>query len=94
MDGMTGMVMSLVYPSLKTIFEVSTRRITVTVTWNEGNTEQSMEVAQWVSSSAGLVGDVLDPEAAGTSTGPGAGTGQPPPGQPPLGQPPSKGPSR
>lgn len=94
MDGMTGMVMSLVYPSLKTIFEVSTRRITVTVTWDEGNTEQSMEVAQWVSSSAGLVGDVLDPEAAGTGTGTGTGTGQPPPGQPPLGQPPRKGAGR
>ena len=58
------MVMSLVYPSLKLIFEASTRRITVTLTWREGPKSFSTSLVQWVASPqrAGVVGD--DPNAA------------------------------
>jgi general secretion pathway protein I len=49
-SGLVNMAMTLVYPSLKTIFDLSARRITVTVTWNEGNRERSFEISQWVTS--------------------------------------------
>lgn len=48
MSGITGMVMSLVYPNIKTIFDACARRVTVTVAWNEGNKEQKLEVSQWI----------------------------------------------
>ncbi len=50
MAGITGMAMSLVYPELKLLFEASTRRATVTLTWKEGQKEYSMELMQWITS--------------------------------------------
>jgi general secretion pathway protein I len=57
--GIASMVMSLVYPSLKLLFEASTRRVTVTLTWREGKKEYPMEVVQWVASPqrAGVTGE-------------------------------------
>jgi hypothetical protein len=55
MSGITGFLMSQVYPAVKMIFDAGSRRITVSVIWNEGNKEQSLEVSQWVTS-AGPVG--------------------------------------
>jgi len=52
MSGITGFLMSQVYPQVKTIFDSSARRITVSVVWNEGNKEQTLEIAQWVTSAA------------------------------------------
>jgi general secretion pathway protein I len=62
--GIASMVMSLVYPSLKVIFEASTRRITVTLTWREGSKSFNTSLVQWMASPqrAGVVGD--DPNAA------------------------------
>ncbi|MEP7121774.1 MAG: prepilin-type N-terminal cleavage/methylation domain-containing protein [Byssovorax sp.] len=66
--GIASMVMSLVYPSLKVIFEASTRRITVTLTWREGAKSYNESLVQWVASpqKAGVVGD--DPSAADGGT--------------------------
>jgi general secretion pathway protein I len=47
-SGMAGMAMSFVYPILKPIYEASTRRVTVTLTWREGIKEHSLELMQWV----------------------------------------------
>jgi general secretion pathway protein I len=47
LDGLIGLGMSLVYPTLKTIFEASTRRIVATLTWREGSREYSLEVVEW-----------------------------------------------
>jgi len=57
LDGLSSMVMSVVYPDLKTLFEAGVRRATVTITWHEGNREQSIELVQWIvnSKEAGLV---------------------------------------
>ena len=57
--GIASMVMSLVYPSLKVLFEASTRRITVTLTWREGPKSFNETLVQWVASPqrAGVVGD-------------------------------------
>jgi general secretion pathway protein I len=66
--GIASMVMSLVYPSLKLIFEASTRRITVTLTWREGPKSFNETLVQWIASPqrAGVVGD--DPNAADGGT--------------------------
>lgn len=55
-SAIAGMAMEMVYPQLKTIFDMSCRRITVSVNWNEGDRPQSIEIAQWVTSAgpAGL----------------------------------------
>jgi general secretion pathway protein I len=47
MGGIASMAMSLVYPSLKILFEASTRRITATVIFREGKQERTVEVVEW-----------------------------------------------
>jgi general secretion pathway protein I len=76
--GIASMVMGLVYPSLKLIFEASTRRITVTLTWREGQKSFTTNLVQWVASPqrAGVTGDDPDGGTADTSLGTGAGTGR------------------
>lgn len=80
-SGITGFLMSQVYPQVKTIFDASARRITVAVIWNEGNKEQTLEVSQWVTSAAPMnlggakvldeVMKTLDPENQNTTPPPG-----------------------
>ncbi|MRG93957.1 type IV pilus modification PilV family protein [Polyangium spumosum] len=50
------------YPTLKSIFENSTRRITVTVTWKQGEKEQSFDLVQWFTRppTQGIDEDALD----------------------------------
>lgn len=59
---MLGPVTQMIFPVLQSIFETSTRRITVTVSWNEGSQEKSLGVMQWFVNSSGLAG------AGGTSS--------------------------
>lgn len=40
--------MGLVYPSLKPMLEASIRRVTVKVTWKEGERERELEVTQFL----------------------------------------------
>ncbi len=47
-DAIAAMVMTMVYPDLKAMFEAATRRVTVTLTWTEGAREYDIEVVQWV----------------------------------------------
>jgi general secretion pathway protein I len=47
-SGMEGMVMGLVYPSLKPMLEASIRRITVKVMWKEGMRARDLEVTQFL----------------------------------------------
>lgn len=47
-SGMEGMVMSLVYPSLKPMLEASIRRVTVKVKWSEGQRARELEVTQFL----------------------------------------------
>jgi len=55
-DGLAAMVMQIVYPDLKAIFEAGTRKIVVKVAWYEGSKEYSIELEQWITNSkeAGL----------------------------------------
>jgi general secretion pathway protein I len=47
MGGLASVAMSFVYPSLKLLFEASTRRITATLTFREGNKEYAIDVIEW-----------------------------------------------
>jgi general secretion pathway protein I len=46
--GMEGMVMGLVYPSLKPLLEASIRRVSVKVTWKEGERSRELEATQFL----------------------------------------------
>lgn len=47
-SGLEGMVMGMVYPSLKPMLEASIRRVTVKVTWHEGTRPRELEVTQFL----------------------------------------------
>ncbi|MFT3775370.1 MAG: prepilin-type N-terminal cleavage/methylation domain-containing protein [Minicystis sp.] len=47
MGGLASLAMSFVYPSLKLVFEASTRRITATVIFREGSKERTVDVVEW-----------------------------------------------
>jgi general secretion pathway protein I len=47
MGGLASIAMSFVYPSLKLLFEASTRRITATLTFREGKKEYTIDVIEW-----------------------------------------------
>jgi general secretion pathway protein I len=47
-QGMLGMVMGMIYPSLKPLLEASIRRITITVRWKEGPRDKEFAVVQYV----------------------------------------------
>ena len=58
---MIPLVMGMVYPDLKPMLEASIRKVTVTVTWKEGNNERDLSVTQFVTNP--MQGG-LDPNAA------------------------------
>lgn len=84
MGGIASMVMGMVYPELKLLFEGSTRRVTVVATWTEGSRSYDIELVQWITDprQAGIMGrmpgDAIDmAEAAAdgaSSTTTGGGT--------------------
>jgi general secretion pathway protein I len=49
MGGLASLAMSIVYPSLKLLFEASTRRITASLTFREGKREYTIDVVEWFS---------------------------------------------
>ena len=72
--GIASMVMSMVYPDLKRLFEASSRRITVVVSWQQGSRTHDFQLVQWVTTpqqpppGTGEEGD--DAASSGTSTNP------------------------
>jgi general secretion pathway protein I len=82
MGGLASMAMSFVYPSLKALFEASTRRITATLTFREGKKEYSIDVIEWfavpqkglAAADDGDAGVATNPAAAPTGTGATTGT--------------------
>jgi general secretion pathway protein I len=82
MGGLASLAMSIVYPSLKILFEGSTRRVTTTLTFHEGKKEYNIDVVEWFClPQQGLAVD--DGSAASTTTsssggrvGTGTGTGR------------------
>jgi general secretion pathway protein I len=47
--GMLQMIAQAAYPDLKSIYEGSTRKVTLTVTWKQGSKDYSFAVEQWIS---------------------------------------------
>jgi general secretion pathway protein I len=84
-EGLLGMVMGLIYPGIKPMYEMSIRRVTVTVKWKEGAAERELPLTQFVTNPmrAGFAGSALladggamDFAAPGSSASPG-GTATP-----------------
>jgi general secretion pathway protein I len=65
MGGLASMAMSIVYPSLKQVFEASTRRITVTLVFTQGKKEHTVELSEWIS--LPQKGLAVDDQGAGAS---------------------------
>jgi general secretion pathway protein I len=85
-SGMEGLVMGFVYPSLKPMLEASIRRVTVKVTWREGERPKELEVTQFLTrpqegqlGTAEMLGIPQLNEALGSALG---GTGTPAVGTP------------
>ena len=80
-QGMLTTVFGIVYPSLKPVLEMTIRRVTVTIKWNEGLKSRELPLVQFVTnpSMAGLLsgfdgGLGLEGGAATTTSGTGAAT--------------------
>jgi general secretion pathway protein I len=82
MGGLASLAMSFVYPSLKILFEASTRRITTTLTFHEGKKEYTIDVVEWFClPQQGLaVDDGSATSATSSSSGSPTGAGGPRPG--------------
>lgn len=86
-DGLLSMVMGILYPSIKPMYEASIRRITVTVKWKEGPNDRELAIVQYVTNPArgGFAGSALmadggaidfaAPGTAGSASPAGTGTG-------------------
>ena len=76
-QGLLQMVMGMVYPSLKLMFEASIRRVTVTVRWKEGPNKRELGLVQYVTSpqAAGFTAGALPSGSASAGAGgfPGGG---------------------
>lgn len=73
---MLGPVTQIVFPTLQNIFETSTRRITVTVSWKEGGRDQTLDVMQWFVNSSGLAGAGAE-SSSSSSSGLSSSSGRP-----------------
>ena len=76
-EGMLSMVMGIIYPSIKPMFEASIRRLTVTVKWKEGVNERELPLIQYVTNPqrGGFAANALLPDGGTMDFSPaGAGT--------------------
>lgn len=60
-EGLLGMVMGFLYPSIKPMYEAAIRRITVTVRWKEGPNARELPITEFVTNPArgGFAGSAL-----------------------------------
>ncbi len=72
-SGLIGMVMGFIYPSIKPMYEMSIRRVTVTVKWKEGPNERELPLTQFVTNPqrAGFAGSALLPDGGVMDFAPG-----------------------
>ncbi len=76
MSGLAAMVMGMVYPDLKALFEASTRRASVIVSWQEGSRVYDFEIVQWITQPQPPPPDIdEDDESSGASTSGSSSTG-------------------
>ncbi len=70
-QGLLQMVMGLVYPQMKLMFEASIRRLTVTVKWKEGPNPKTFGLVQYVTNpqQAGFTAGAIPSASAGVAGG-------------------------
>lgn len=75
-EGLLGMVMGILYPSIKPMYEASIRRVTVTVKWKEGPNDRELPLVQYLThpQRGGFLQNALLPDGGAMDFGP-AGTG-------------------
>ena len=86
-QGLLSMVMGILYPAIKPMYEASIRRISVTVKWKEGSIERELALVQYVTNPqrGGFAGSALLPDGgtmdfAAPGTAPTGSGGTRPPG--------------
>lgn len=74
--GLLGMVMGIIYPSIKPMYEMSIRRVSVTVKWKEGPNARELPLTQFVTNPqrAGFAGSALLPDGGAMDFGAPTGT--------------------
>lgn len=86
-EGLLNMVMGIVYPAMKPMYEASIRRVTVTVKWKEGPNDRELPLIQYLTNPqrGGFAANALLPDggamdfaAPGTAPTGSAGGGAPP----------------
>ncbi|MBM4360345.1 MAG: prepilin-type N-terminal cleavage/methylation domain-containing protein [Deltaproteobacteria bacterium] len=78
-SGIASMVMGMVYPTMKRLFEASSRRVTVVIHWDDRGRDRSFDVVQWVTSPKPATGVADSPDdLSGLGAGAGTGTGSSP----------------
>jgi general secretion pathway protein I len=75
-SGILPMLMGMVYPGMKSMYEASTRRVTVTVTFAHLGKDYPMELVQWVTAPR-TVNDALNPAEQENVNPTGGGIGNP-----------------
>lgn len=78
-DPLTAMVMELTFPVMKPVIEEGVRRATITVSWKEGDSEQTFDLVQYLVNEMPLLPSESQVENAMTGGGTG-GTGTTAPG--------------
>jgi general secretion pathway protein I len=94
-QGLLSMVMGILYPAIKPMYEASIRRVTVTVKWKEGPNDRELPLVQYVTNPqrGGFAGSALLPDGGAMDFGApgtaptGTGTGATSPGTPGRGTP-------
>jgi general secretion pathway protein I len=84
LGGLASMALTMVYPTIKPMYEASIRRVSVTVRWHEGLSERTFDIAQYLTNpqqggmlpgmpgfmgDAGALGGLLGLGTTGTATG-------------------------
>jgi len=77
-EGLLGMVMGILYPSIKPLYEASIRRVTVTVKWKEGSNARELPIVQYITNPArgGFAANALMADGGAMDFGP-AGSATP-----------------
>jgi len=69
-DTITTMFMGIAYPEMQQVFENGTRKISVTITWNEGKVPFSSDLVEWYTDAraSGVTAEIPTADPADSST--------------------------
>lgn len=78
-EGMLSMVMGILYPSIKPMYEMAIRRVTVTVRWKEGRNARDLPLVQYITNPAraGFANNALMADGGAMDFAPQDSTGAP-----------------